>query len=730
MPSTFQEDDQIKTLEELRRKEEESLVQMLASKNNMPYVDLTGMGIDNDALMLVSEEEARACEIAPFKIVGKEVQVAVRSPHAQKVKDKIAELEKKEYEVTTHLASWKSLEKAWSRYKDINQTTATRSGFVDISPETLEKIASQVKTNNDIKKLIDEAIETDPGHIVSRVLEITLAGGISTGSSDIHLEAQEEHALIRLRQDGVLQDVAIISTEIYNKITSRLKLLSQMKLTTTAGAQDGRFTIEYQGTEIEIRNSIIPSSYGEGFVMRILDPKGLTRGFNELGIEPKLLSILDKEIRKPNGLLLTTGPTGSGKTTTLYSFLKELYSPEIKILTIEDPIEYHLPGITQTQTNHEKGYDFLAGLRAALRQDPDIVMVGEIRDAETTKIAINASLTGHFVISTLHTNNAAGAIPRLLDLGASAQVLGSALSVVMAQRLIRRVCKDCKKEESPTPEEEMLIDNLIAGIQSKNIDMEKDYGLVYKKGETKIMRAVGCEKCNNTGYKGRVGLYEAILMDKKMEELLYVRPSEREVMKTAQSQGLFNMQEDGLLKILRGETTFEEVGSAVDIEEWFDLNQGDTKKETPLETKEENPQPILVESKIEKPIPSSVGINFHPTEKPLRDQELSLLVDYLQTLEQNYTEHPEESLARKIQTARNTILEIVKNRFTDNEDNNLHEQEKLKNEIHTIVEELQDLEKTPLDTGSLPTAVNQLTAIRGIVEKIRQQKTPSTQISQ
>lgn len=730
MPSTFKEDDQIKTLEELRRKEEESLVQMLASKNNMPYVDLTGMGIDNDALILVSEEEARACEIAPFKIVGKEVQIAVRSPHAQKVKDKIAELEKKEYEVTTHLASWKSLEKAWSRYKDINQTSATRSGFVDISAETLEKIASQVKTNNDIKKLIDEAIETDPGHIVSRVLEITLAGGISTGSSDIHLEAQEEHALIRLRQDGVLQDVAIISTEIYNKITSRLKLLSQMKLTTTAGAQDGRFTIEYQGTEIEIRNSIIPSSYGEGFVMRILDPKGLTRGFNELGIEPKLLSILDKEIRKPNGLLLTTGPTGSGKTTTLYSFLKELYSPEIKILTIEDPIEYHLPGITQTQTNHEKGYDFLAGLRAALRQDPDIVMVGEIRDAETTKIAINASLTGHFVISTLHTNNAAGAIPRLLDLGASAQVLGSALSVVMAQRLIRRVCKDCKKEESPTPEEEMLIDNLIAGIQSKNIDMKKDYGLMYTKGETKIMRAVGCEKCNNTGYKGRVGLYEAILMDKKMEELLYVRPSEREVMKTAQSQGLFNMQEDGLLKILRGETTFEEVGGAVDMEEWFDLNQSDTKKETPSETKETTPQPIPVETKSETPTPPSVGINFHPTEKPLRDQELSLLVDYLQTLEQNYTQHPEESLARKIQTARNTILEIVKNRFTDNEDDNLHEQEKLKSEIHTIVEELQDLEKASLDTGSLPTAVNQLTAIRGIVEKIRQQKTPSTQISQ
>jgi type II secretory ATPase GspE/PulE/Tfp pilus assembly ATPase PilB-like protein len=730
MPSTFQEDDQIKTLEELRRKEEESLVQMLASKNNMPYVDLTGMSIDNDALILVSEEEARACEIAPFKIVGKELQIAVRSPHAQKVKDKIAELEKKEYQITTHLASWKSLEKAWSRYKDINQTTATRGGFVDISAETLEKIASQVKTNSDIKKLIDEAIETDPGHIISRVLEITLAGGIATGSSDIHLEAQEEHALIRLRQDGVLQDVAIISTEIYNKITSRLKLLSQMKLTTTAGAQDGRFTIEYQGTEIEIRNSIIPSSYGEGFVMRILDPKGLTRGFNELGIEPKLLSILDKEIRKPNGLLLTTGPTGSGKTTTLYSFLKELYSPEIKILTIEDPIEYHLPGITQTQTNHEKGYDFLAGLRAALRQDPDIVMVGEIRDAETTKIAINASLTGHFVISTLHTNNAAGAIPRLLDLGASAQVLGSALSVVMAQRLIRRVCKDCKKEGSPTPEEEMLIDNLIAGIQSKNIDMEKEYGLVYKKGETKIVRAVGCEKCNNTGYKGRVGLYEAILMDKKMEELLYVRPSEREVMKTAQSQGLFNMQEDGLLKILRGETTFEEVGSAVDMEEWFDLNQGSSPKEIPTQQPETISTPIIVEKKTEVKLSNPIGISFNPTEKPLRDQELSLLVDYLQTLERDYTQHPEESLARKIQTARNTILEIVKNRFTDNEDNNLHEQEKLKNEIHTIVEELQNLEKTSLDTGSLPTAVNQLTAIRGIVEKIRQQKTPSTQISQ
>jgi type II secretory ATPase GspE/PulE/Tfp pilus assembly ATPase PilB-like protein len=292
--------------------------------------------------------------------------------------------------------------------------------------------------------------------------------------------------------------------------------------------------------------------------MRLLNPKSISVPLEDLGIQERTLATLLEQIKKPNGMLLITGPTGSGKTTTLYAFMKKIHSPDIKIITIEDPIEYHLPGIVQTQVEEEKEYTFLAGLRSALRQDPDIIMVGEIRDGETANIAINSALTGHFVFSTLHTNTAAGAFPRLIDLGVNPKIISSAVNVAMAQRLIRKLCPDCKIEKIPDTKERILIDQTISSITDKT----------YLDGvqTEKIWEAVGCDKCHNTGYRGRIAITEVILMKKEIEETINMNPSDRDIREAAAKQNLLDMKQDGVIRILKGVSSIEELGRVIDIE--------------------------------------------------------------------------------------------------------------------------------------------------------------------
>ncbi|HET8574546.1 MAG TPA: GspE/PulE family protein, partial [Candidatus Paceibacterota bacterium] len=306
--------------------------------------------------------------------------------------------------------------------------------------------------------------------------------------------------------------------------------------------------------EIGVRTSVIPGAYGESVVMRLLDPKMISIPLEELGINKRLFEVINREIEKPNGLILNTGPTGSGKTTSLYAFLNKIYTPEMKIITIENPIEYHLEGIVQTQVDTKRGYTFLEGLRSALRQDPDVIMIGEIRDLETARTAINSALTGHLVISTLHTNNAAGTIPRLVDLGVNPKIISSALTLALAQRLVRKLCEACKVEDVQTDPEREVIDRILAGIAT---DRPKNHG--------KIWRSKGCQVCNNTGYTGRVPVIEGILMDKKIEDALQHNPSEREIMLAAKDQNLLTMSQDGVLKILEAVTSMNEVQRVVDL---------------------------------------------------------------------------------------------------------------------------------------------------------------------
>src|SRR3989344_1195181 len=537
----FDEEKQNKQLEDLHKQEEEELVANLAeSKYGLPYADLRVLEIDNEALRSISEADAIEMKVAPFKLFGKNMVP------------------------TFYMMSGASLNKVWERYKEISMAESSKIGGLDISGEVLRDTAKNIKYIQDIEKLVIEALEGNKIHKISRLLEVILAGAIAVKASDIHIEPEKERGRLRLRLDGVLQDISFFNFDVYKLLNSRIKLLSGMKLTSQI-AQDGRFNIMEGDKEINIRTSLIPGSYGESIVMRILDPKSIQVNFEELGIEPYLLEIVKNEIVKPNGLILVTGPTGSGKTTTLYAFLRKIYSTEINIITIEDPVEYHLEGITQTQISQKRNYNFPEGLRSALRQDPDVIMVGEIRDTDTAKIAVQSALTGHMVFSTLHTNNAAGVIPRLIDLGVNPKILVSALSISMAQRLVRKLCPDCKKEKVPTEDETATLKLVMQSIEEEGKDFSKYK--IDKNAPVKLYEAPGCEKCNMTGYRGRIGIFEAIQTDAEIEKIIPTNPSEREIKKVAKQQGILSMRQDGLIKILSGITSLAEVASVVDMRE-------------------------------------------------------------------------------------------------------------------------------------------------------------------
>ncbi len=553
--------DTDKKIADLRQKEAEELAVTLSARYGLPYLDLSKSAINTDALRLIPEPDAKRAGVAAFRSSGKHLGLAILSPHKNETIALIEDLKRKNYVLEIYMVSEISLETAWSRYSEISLSEKTKAGLIEISSDDIARLTEQFKTLADIKVELDkESAAAIARGGISGILEVILAGGLVTDASDIHLEPEQNAVRLRYRLDGVLQDVADFPLKIYTQLVSRLKLVSGMKLNIKQSSQDGRYSIALNDSEIEIRSSVIPSAYGESIVMRILNPKTIELTFEKLGVEPKLYGIFDREIRKPNGLVLLTGPTGSGKTTTLYAFLRAINSSENKVITIEDPIEYHLEGINQTQVNRKQNYTFLSGLRSALRQDPDVIMVGEIRDAETAKIAVQSSLTGHMVFSTLHTNNAEGAIPRLIDLEVNPKIITSALSLSIAQRLLRKLCPVCRREKDPTDDERRLIDKVLAEIAQKRPE------LLPAGGWQKIFEPVGCEKCNGTGYKGREGIFEAIMMDEKIAQKTIENPNEREIKLAAKDQGILDMKQDGILKVVNGRTTLNELSRVIDTE--------------------------------------------------------------------------------------------------------------------------------------------------------------------
>lgn len=553
----------LKTLDEqllkIRREAEEKDAQNRALKTGINYLNLATAPVQIDALKIIKEDEARRLLVAPFQFKDNEVALAVFDPKSPGVVSLLKKLELDGKKAKLFMASVSGLNHVWSFYKFLPPTTDDITGKVAIEAARLIDLKKRL---TDLEKIKQEVATFDfKTFPTGLILEVVLAGALNNRVSDIHFEAEEKAVRLRFRIDGILHDVITdLPSSIYRFLVSRIKLLSNLKLNVTNVPQDGRFTIGLEGADIEMRVSIIPSEFGETIVMRILDPSAIRLTLAQLGLRKDDLAIVQEELKKPNGMVLNTGPTGSGKTTTLYAFLLSKLSGGIKMITIEDPIEYHLQGVEQTQVDADAGYDFASGLRSIMRQDPDVILVGEVRDKETGDIAVQAALTGHLVFSTLHANSAAGAIPRFLDLGVKTASLGPALSLVIAQRLVRQLCENCKVPEKPTADVESKVRHFIAGLP-KRVD-KKDYEKIV------MYKPKGCVKCVGIGYKGRVAVMELLLVDEGLEEMITPETGEAVIQRYAIKQGMVTMQQDGVLKTISGITTFDEVEGVTGPIKW------------------------------------------------------------------------------------------------------------------------------------------------------------------
>lgn len=544
-----------------RRDAEEREAQHRAVELKLPYMDLRLVAPQIEALALVPEENAREQKCVPAEIHNKDVVIAAYNPATDGVRQIVDDLKNRGYSPVVFVCSFSGLASAWEAYARVPKKFSKITGEVSLEEEALKKLRQQFKKGSDVQKAIADF--SDPQ--ISKMFELILAGALALGASDIHIEAAEEFSRLRYRMDGELNDMGHLPLKAHTTLAYRIKLLSKLKLNVSSRSQDGRFTIKTDQKDIEIRTSVIPSAFGETIVMRILDPDAIHVGIEKLGLRPEDLDMVLTTLQRPNGMLLNTGPTGSGKTTTLYTFLQYKHSPETKIITVEDPIEYHLEGITQTQVNAEAGYTFASGLRAILRQDPDIILIGEIRDFDTAETALNAALTGHVVFSTLHTNDAAGAIPRLIDMGVKPQIMGPAMNLVIAQRLVRKLCPHCKK---PVSLDEKLKNDIARFL--KTIPKRVQSAAV-EKTQLHTVNTTGCAECQNGmpfGYRGRVGVFELFVVDETFEPLLQESVSAAELKKEAMARGMLTLQQDGILKALEGITSLDEVVAVTGPLKW------------------------------------------------------------------------------------------------------------------------------------------------------------------
>lgn len=531
-------------------------MQAQAARGHSGYLDLTSVNIETDALKMIPEDKARQLGVATFQFKNNVVALAATDMSSPSVKVLVDDFARRGILARTFLVSRQSLEHAWESYKYVPKETKDIASRVDIKEQKVTDLKNELTSLAKVAEaLLPVMMKTVS---IGEVMEIVLTGALNNRASDIHFEPGEHVGRLRYRIDGVLRDVTpSIPMRVYQLIISRIKLLSNLRLNVTNISQDGRFTIGLGGAEIELRTSVIPSEFGETVVMRVLDPKAIELTLADLGLRADDKAIIETELKAPNGMILNTGPTGSGKTTTLYAFLRAVANQETKIITIEDPIEYHVKGIEQTQVDPEAGYTFANGLQAIMRQDPDVILVGEIRDKDTAGIAVQAALTGHLVFSTLHTNSAAGVIPRLLDLEAPITSIGPAVNLIIAQRLVRKLCPQCKKRIEMTPELESQIklftEHLPSRVDKGSLNNKELYGA--PSGDNP------CSACEGVGYKGRVAIFELLRADEQIETLIRNHAGEGEITEFAKKQGMVTLQQDGVLKALMGVTSLAEVES-------------------------------------------------------------------------------------------------------------------------------------------------------------------------
>jgi type IV pilus assembly protein PilB len=540
-------------LGDIKLQEREKKVAEEAAKKGMPYIALRGFPISPEALALIPRDQSKALRLVAFLFHKGEVRVGTTAPSKEVEELSRLVAESQHAHVETYLISDDSFEAAYALYDALPQEKEIIYGY-RIEAADLAKYEQEISNFQDLQKKITSVSTTD-------VTTLMIGAALKSSASDIHVEAEEADIKIRFRMDGVLHEAAKLPKDTWKYIIGRLKLLAGVKINVEDVPQDGRITIYLAEEKIDIRVSFLPTAFGESVVMRLLRAKAVALEFESLGVRGRAYEDLKREIDRPNGMIITTGPTGSGKTTTLYAILKKLNSSEVKIITLEDPVEYKLEGINQSQIDYSKSYDFAKGLRSILRQDPDVVMVGEIRDLETAEISIQAALTGHLVVSTIHTNSAAGAIPRFLSMGVKPFLLAPALNAVIGQRLVRRLCPDCKVPAELGPAELEECKKILGSLPP---DARTAIDLNHL---TFMAVGKGCAACNNLGYKGRVGIYEIFSMSKEIERvILSTQVSEYQIQELAVKQGMITMAQDGLLKALEGLTSVEEVLSVANID--------------------------------------------------------------------------------------------------------------------------------------------------------------------
>lgn len=530
-------------LSKINRDLQEKATAAHAKDLNLPYIDIAKFPVNPDILHLVEEPAARLARLMPFYKSGMRIRVAVADPDLASTKELLASLATRGYEVQPNLCSESGLDQALKLFASAQYeiTTEVKNvvGEEEIHYEKeLENFAA-----------IKDQLTTLPAEEALNLLSVS---AIKAGASDMHLEPEEEGCTVRFRIDGVLHMAFEITREVYERLGNQLKYKAKMQLNVTTVPQDGRFRFIVNDRKIDVRVASLPTEFGESFVCRILDSGKHFASFDDLGFAGRSLEIMKKSSELAQGMVLVTGPTSSGKTTTLYVLLQQFNKPELKVITLEDPIEYHLKGMTQSQVNEKRGYTFANGLRSILRQDPDVVMIGEIRDLGTAEVCSQAALTGHVVLSTLHTNSAVDTIPRLITIGVPAFVIAPAISVVIAQRLVRRLCGACRVDRAMTDEEKKNMEKSITEIHAVDATVQVVVPTSFKTPK-------GCDACSGTGYHGQMVISEVLHVDDEIENAILHGQSAPELFILARKKGMLTMAEDGVLKVLAGDTTLDEV---------------------------------------------------------------------------------------------------------------------------------------------------------------------------
>ena len=522
-----------------------TIAQTKADASQIPYQKIDLATITEQILALVPEETARNYKVAPLAISGNMVIVGMVEPDDVKAQEALRFIAKQNkmtlgvYVISR--SDWEMILRRYTPYEREIQEAIRATGAKSGGVPGIQRIVS-----------LDEGAGVDDAPII-RIVSATLRAAVDQRASDIHIEPGRIKLRIRFRFDGFLKEVAAFPLELLQPIVSRVKVLSDLKIDETRVPQDGRFRTIIFDRDVDYRVSTFPTPLGEKVVIRVLDPSMGLKGMADLGLTGRNAEWVKEGLEKPFGMVLVTGPTGSGKTTTLYAFLQTMNKEDVNILSMEDPVEYFVAGVNQSQIKPDIGYTFASGLRQALRQDPDIIMVGEIRDSETASLAVQAALTGHVVLSTLHTNNAAGVIPRLLDMGVAPFLLAPALNIMLAQRLVRRLCNNCKKPEDVSPEVDKIIKDELSKL-AKEVRETIKYQTPYK-----AYKASGCEKCKGKGTAGRIALYEVMKMTKELEDIINSGASENKAKEEGLRQGMISLRQDGIIKALDGTISIEEV---------------------------------------------------------------------------------------------------------------------------------------------------------------------------